>query len=278
MMPEDPNQNAAFVLVMAKHLPPSAASLLLADAGGGAGPILTSLRADLEVTAVSGASGLLDLPAASTDAVTWLGPLSGDLMQAALRALRPGGRFIAVDPAGSPSPERVTNLEGAGFVRILVEPALLEPEPAGVLMRGECPHPTADTLARIDSVSARDAGTTDWSAFRGRYVHLLVRVLPDKPAWKLAPGEVVEWRAIALERDSGPTLLAFSSLPIAVAFLQRAVLAGAIEGVNKIARFPRASAEAWTVPLVFNASYDSVAGSTLTRITVDHGEAITGEE
>jgi SAM-dependent methyltransferase len=269
---------APFRLAMGKHLPPSAAALRLVDAGGGAGAALTALRDDLAVEAVDGAIALAGVPTASADAVTWLGPLDETLLRAAWRALRPGGRFIAVDPAGQPGPEAVTALTAAGFVRVLVEAAVLDPSPAGALMRGERPHTTGDTLARVEGVAARDAGLTDWSAFRGRYVHLLVRVTPDKPAWKLEPGEPVQWHAAAVQREAEPALLAFSSLPNAVAFLQQAVLAGTIEGVNKVAKFPRAAAERWAEPLIFNPTLAALNGCSLLRLPVNPVDAVTGEE
>ncbi len=269
---------APYRLAMAKHLPPSASALRLLEAGGEAGAALAALRDDLVITAVDGAAGLAAQPEASADAVTWLGPLDDGLLAASLRALRAGGRFIAVDPAGQPAAEAVTMLETAGFVRVLVEAAAPEVEPSGVLMRGERPHTTADTLARVEGVAARDAGVTDWPAFRGRYVHLLVRVTPDKPAWKLEPGEPVAWHAAAVQREDGPALIAFSSLPNAVSFLQQAVLAGVMEGVNKVAKFPRAAAERWTEPLIFNPSLAALTGRALVRVAVSPGDAVTGEE
>ena len=48
--------------------------------------------------------------------------------------------------------------------------------------------------------------------------------------------------------DAGdPLLLAFSSLPNAVAFMQPAVIAGTIKDVNKVAKFSRATAQDWRV-------------------------------
>lgn len=267
-----------FRLALARHLPPSSSLLRLADAGGGAGEALAELRDDLDVQEVDGAIGLAALPEASVDAITWLGALDGVLMAQALRALRAGGRFIAVNPTGAPTADLAATLEDAGFVRVLVEAALFEPARQGVLMRGERPHTTADTLARVDRVAATDAALTDWTTFRGRYVHLLVHMTPNKPLWALSPGEHVVWQAAALNRDAGPALLAFSSLPNAVAFLQQAVLAGVIEGVNKVAKFPRTVAETWSCPLLFNPPLEAVAGESLVNISINPAEAATGEE
>lgn len=263
---------------MGKHLPPSASALRLVDAGGNAGAALSALRDDLQVEPVEGSAGLAAFPESGADAVTWLGPLDEALLAATWRALRPGGRFIAVDPVDRPGREHVESLEAAGFVRVLVEAAVPDSSPAGVLMRGERPHTTGDTLARVEGVASRDSGFTDWSAFRGRYVHLLVRVTPDKPAWRLTPDDKVEWHAAAIRHDGADVLLAFSSLPNAVAFLQQAVLANAIEGVNKVAKFPRAAAERWPEPLIFNPALDALAERPLVRVKVDPDDAVTGEE
>ncbi|HYO87269.1 MAG TPA: hypothetical protein VER79_01405 [Candidatus Limnocylindrales bacterium] len=268
----------AYRLAALKHLPPSASELHLADAGGGIGAVLAGVRADLTVTTAEGAAGLALLPEASADAVTWLGPADPALPAQALRVLRPGGRFIAVDPAGEPSVDHVAALEAAGFTRVLVEAALVDAQASGVLLRGERPHTTADTLARVEGGAVRDAEVTDWTVFRGRYVHLLVQVTPNKPTWKLAPGEPVTWAATAVEKDGQPALLAFSSLPNAVAFLQRAVLAGVVQGVNKVAKFPRAEAQAWPQALIFNPALDVLAGRALIAVPVDAARAVTGEE
>ncbi len=265
-------------LAALKHLPPSASDLRLVDAGGGIGAALAEQRADLVVSEVQGQEGLSRLSEASADAITWLGPTDTGLLMQALRVLRAGGRLISVDPTGQPSADLVAALEAAGFTRVLVEAALIEPVTTGVLVRGERSHTTADTLARVEGVALRDAGQTDWSTFRGRYVHLLVQVTPNKPAWKLAPGEPVNWSAAAVEMDGQAVLLAFSSLPNAVAFLQQAVLAGVVQGVNKVGKFPRTEAEGWPQALIFNPALDVLAGKVLITVPVDPSRAVTGEE
>src|SRR5262249_42761351 len=111
-------------------------------------------------------------------------------LNAALRVLRPGGRLIILDSDGQPGHRLVVTLESAGYTRILVEPLS---EDGGVLMRGEKPHTTPDTLERIRQVAAHDEAS-DLSTYSGRYIHLLIQQTPNKPAWKLQPGEKIEWR------------------------------------------------------------------------------------
>src|SRR5689334_21200094 len=128
------------VETMIKHLPPSASTLRLLDLNGAAAEFLSEKRPDLAVTV--GISGDED----SFDAVVVYGEAPDDeRLRAALHALRPGGRLIVIDPLGDASSVHVRRLETAGYTRILVE----ELAETGVLMRGEKPHVTDDTLARI---------------------------------------------------------------------------------------------------------------------------------
>jgi len=244
-----------WIEAMAQHLPPSASTLRLLDLIGSVGAV----RPDVAVTG-DGAAGGFDAVFADGAA------LNGDLLGMALRALRPGGRLIAVDTQGEPSAAWVKTLEQAGFTRVLVEELL----PTGVLLRGERPHETADTLARVQSVAARDQG-----AVKGCYVYLLVRQTPNKPVWALRPGDPVEWQALALADADGP-LLAFSSLPNAVAFMQPAVLSGQIRDVNKLAKFSRESARDWH--LLINPSIDILQQHPVTLVPVDHARAEAPDE
>lgn len=252
------------VEAMAKHLPPSASTLRLLDVNGAAGEILRERRPDVAVVDASAENSL--------DAVVaYGGALSDERLRALLVALRPGGRLIAVEPEGEPSAALVRRLEKAGYTRILVEEMLLADAVVGsVLWRGEKPHTTGDTLARIESVAACD------DAFRRRYVHLLVRQTPNKPVWALKPGEAVAWAAVALANDGEPVLLAFSSLPKAVAFMQPAVVSGRVRDVNKVAKFSRAAAEGWK--LLVNPALDALDGGALVMLPVDPALAETPDE
>src|SRR5690606_40606466 len=118
------------------------------------------------------------------------------------------------------------------------------------LFRSEKPHTAQRTIDRIAQVAGRDAAV-DLERYTGRYVHLLIRQTPNKPVWAMQPEDVIEWQAAAITGADGPALLAFSSLPKAVAFMQPAVVQGLIRDVNKVGKFRREVARSWTVPLLF---------------------------
>ena len=166
-------------------------------------------------------------------------------------------------------------MRAPGFVRILVEPAL---DDLGLLIRGEKPHDSADTIERIQSVARREGDRLSLSDFNGRYIHLLIQQHPRKPIWKLDPGERIRWRAAALRRYPQPALLGFSSLPKAVGFMQPAVLAGLIKDINKVGKFSRATAESWAWDLVLNPAPDSIDKERLTYIEMDPATAEAPDE
>lgn len=266
---------------MAKHLPPSASALTLLDISGRMGAAMRSLRPDCVPHPVELAQ-VEALAPDSVDAVTGVGVLpESRLLAALLRALRPGGRLIWIDPDDSPADQRLADLgcllEDAGYTRILVS-AALDDGYVGVLMRGEKPHTTADTHARVQVAAARDAMQSDLSSFRGRFVHLLIRQTPNKPAWAVQPGERVRWEAVALSIDGRPVALAFSSLPKAVAFMQPAVLSGALRDVHKVAKFSREAAAAWNFDVWINPPDDALINRSQTLLDIDPQTAITGEE
>lgn len=270
-----PRLEQLLIEAMAKHLPPSGASLHLLDVGGKAGEMLSELRADLVITAVGGTDW--PLAAGSMDAVVAFdcAPDEG-LLRSSLAALRPGGRFILIDPGGEVSEEVVRMLEAAGYTRILVEAGIDCPTTVGVLMRGEKPHTTQNTQERIRQVAQRDESEVIGRG--GRYVHLLVRQQPNKPAWTLQPGETVEWQAVAVAGDNEVVLLAFSSLPKAVAFMQPAVLAGRIQGVNKVAKFRWEIARSWPNPILLNPTDDILETHQVVLLMVDPSAAEAPDE
>jgi len=265
-----------YVEAIAKHLPPSASTLELADVGGQAGGILSELRPELRVTPLeSDALGRVFAPD-SADAVVAVNPvLTDDFLNAAWEALRPGGRLIMVDTRQSPDDSLVRALEATSYIRILVEPALADAP--GVLMRGEKPHRTANTLERIARVARQEETALDWTTYRKRFVYLLVRQTPNKPVWKLEAGEVVRWHAVALAGDGQPALLAFSSLPRAVGFMQPAVLKDTVRDVSRIAKFERAVAEGWGYPALINPTLEQVNGD-ITLVEVNPDDATTPDE
>lgn len=261
-----------YIEVMAKHLPPSAASLRLLDIGSAAGGVLSGLRGDLEIIPATVTPD--NLSSDSLDAVVGYDfALSQDFLSAALAALRPGGRLVVVNPTGVANDRWVAMLENPGYTRILVE-AVFD----GVLIRGEKPHTQRRTQARIQQVAARDANLLDLATYTGRYLHLLIRQTPNKPAWRLAPGEQIQWQALALENATAPVLLAFSSLPKAVAFMQPAVVAGHIKDVNKVAKFTRDAARQWTLPLMLNPPIDALEDRTVALVPVDPQTAEAPDE
>jgi hypothetical protein len=274
-----PRLTRLLIEAMAKHLPPSAASLRLLDIGGAAHSVLQETRADLDVQTVQGPPDSWPIDAESVDAVVaYDHPLAGETLAAALRALRPGGRLIAVDSGSEPGESAVRTLEQAGYTRILVETAAECPTPVGVLMRGEKPHITSDTLERIQVAAGQDADSLNLSELTGRYVHLLVIQSPNMPVWKLEPGQTYRWDAIAAEQGGIPHLLAFTSLPKAVGFMQPAVMAGRIADVNKVAKFSKATAQTWAYPVLVNPTLDSLYELRVARIEIDPETAEAPDE
>ena len=266
-----------FVAVMAKHLPPSGSTLRMLDLDGFSGGLLAESRADLEIRQVSAHDiHRHDIPPGAMDAVVACDiDLNDRLLQACFLALRAGGRFIAVHSRERSSEHRLRQMRALGYVRILIEPALDE---IGVLIRGEKPHATADTVERVREAAEADADLLDLSAYKRPYIHLLIQQMPNKPAWKLAQGEAISWRAAAAGPDHAPRLLGFSSLPKAVGFLQRFVLAGFSSDVNKVGKFSRATVEAQAWALRLNPTIDSLAEAELTFVDVDPALAEAPDE
>lgn len=264
-----------YIRALVKHLPPSGASLRLLDVDGMTGVLLTEQRADLLIQPVTQAANWKQ-PPDSVDAITAYSPtLDADFLAQALQTLRSGGRLIIIDSALQPSASLVKTLEAAGFTRILVEPA----HEGGVLMRGEKPHTEQHTIDRVKQVAARDnAHHPNLADYRGRYLHLLVRQTPNKPVWALRPGEQIAWETVALANNGDPVLLAFSSLPKAVAFMQPAVMAGLIKDVNKVPKFSRETAQCWPQRLWLNATVEALNGEALTLVAVDPATAETPDE
>lgn len=276
-LPEDEKLRQALLHVGVKHLPPSPSTLQLVDVDGAAQATLTGIRQDLACHAVAADADPWPVEAGRMDAVMALDvTLTRGLLRRALAALRPGGRLIVLATAGEASADLLRTLETAGYVRILVEPAL--DDGRGVLLRGEKAHTTADTLARVEGVARRDDALTDFAAYPGRYVYLLVQQTPNKPVWALRPDERVTWRAAALEGDDGPVLLAFSGLPRAVGFMQPAVLKGQVAGVNKVGKFSRVTAQGWTARALLNPPADVLDVGGLTFVDVDPATAEAPDE
>lgn len=259
---------------MLKHLPPSASRLSLLDVNGKAHDILQKHRPDLAITIV--ADGAWGVAPQSFDAVTAFDEdLRGDLLEAALKALRPGGRLIVMATSGAPDEERVRLLEQYGYTRILVETGAECPLPVGVLMRGERPHVTPDTQQRVRVAADQDENTQTLEGFSGDYLHLLIYQFPNKPVWAMRADEPITWEAVTLDG----ALMAFSSLPKAIAFMQPLILAGKIGGVTKVAKFSKEVARCWGRPVKVNPLADIFGSDTAAgSMAVDPDSAEASDE
>jgi hypothetical protein len=189
----------------------------------------------------------------------------------------------------------------AGSDRVLAERAV---QGFGVLSRGEKPYAVGDaSVQRIAQTVALEGDSEDAlrlidrdtrfmldSAVRGRFLFLLVQQTPNKPAWALREGEKFRWEAATLadqNRDDQACLLAFTSLPKAVAFMQGAahLTGGLLRGlsINKIAKFDKALAPGWGVDILLNPSPGKLQTSRRhafrgVMLPVDPDRAVTSEE
>ena len=248
--------------MFAKHLPPSAGAprVLALDAAA-----VVELPVEVDVTLA--ALPLSEMRAASErfDAVVGYAP--PDRLESLFALLRPGGRLIL---AHRSSPQSLmTALTSAGFVHCLIETA-----GELTLYRGERP-PEGTPVERIQSL------ITNYQSPSSPFVFLLVAQHPSQPAWTLAPGEKIKWRAATLIDPAAerPALLAFSSLVKAVGFMQKAVLANFISGVNKVGKFRADVARTWELPLLLNPDFERVRVFPLgPAYAVDPQTAVTGEE
>lgn len=290
---------------VAKQLPPSAAHLNLLDIGCGSGITLqqfVEVRPDIVPIGLDPAYGMLVLAKRHTpyDYLLASGtriPLADNsidavfaqrvyyflpsevqkrLLAEVLRVLRPGGRFIMVNPAADKSPlgawrelqhglcpaldmfvwHLVANQLGgftpqsiserlieAGFARILAEPVL---NGWAILSRGEKPY--AEGTSTLERVKSGDSILST----AGKFIHLLIKQSPNKPAWALKPEDKILWEAAAVAIENQPTALAFTSLPKAVSFMQQAVMTGTIKEISKVAKFSKQTAAAWPFPILLN--------------------------
>ncbi len=193
------------------------------------------------------------------------GVIASDIAFAAEAAalLRPNGRAIFLIP----NTEDVTGealadaLASAGFVRALTETVL---DNAYVLARGERPTEqirTTDRIAAIAQVSTGAVTVIELEEAERQYwsLHLLVRQHPPSRSWDDRQPNT-SWQAITVRDDKTDrvVLLAFTSLVKAVTFLQPAVLARAIQNVNKLPRYEMKHFRQWNVPLIVNPVFEAL--------------------
>jgi hypothetical protein len=182
------------------------------------------------------------------------------LVQNATSILRPNGRAIFLVP----NTEQVAletlieALTSAGLVRILAEPVLGD---AFLLARGECPtehqRPT-DRIAAIAQLEASPIVIADLLEIVGRYphLHLLVEQQPPSRGWDDKPPGAI-WHALTVRdvQSNQIVLPVFTSLPKAVAFMQPAILAGAIKTINKLPRFESDRLLEWRKSIIVNPTF-----------------------
>lgn len=251
--------HAPLIAQILKQLPPSGSQVRVWDIGGVLGAALSTERPDLAVQVVSVLPD--QWPTGAVDAILGYDVLISEaLLRRAWGALRAGGRLIVANPHQPFDEAYGQRLTQAGYVRLLIEP--LETD-SGVLLRGERPHTQASTLDRVQVAARADADELALAAYRGRFVHLLVLQSPNKPAWRLTSEDRVTWQAVS----SGGRLLAFTSLPKAVAFMQGAVLADRLQGVNKVAKFRKEVAAQW--PLTLNPTLAALPEEAFQWVEVD---------
>jgi SAM-dependent methyltransferase len=266
-----------FIEVMAKHLPPSGATLRLVDIEGRAWEVLAELRGDLDMVVKPLNADDWHLNPDSIDALVAFDVVpDADFLREALLALREGGRLIMLNAGGVADERHVRTLQEAGYSRILVAPGLEQPGPLGVLIRGEKPHSQARTEDRMKQIAAVDNALP--ARRPGRYVYLLVQQKPNKPAWKLKPGDKVEWYAVAVEGNDEQVVLAFSSLPKAVEFMQPVVKAGIIKDVHKMPKFAWEVARQWPFAVLLNPSDEIFRTQKVAFLAIDPATAEAPDE
>jgi hypothetical protein len=273
-MASTPRVERILIEALAKHLPPSASELHLVDVGGKTGAILMEMRPDIHIMARPAADENWAMEPDTVDAVVAFDQdLTPELLTHAQQVLRVGGRLIVMATTGDPNPAQVQTLESAGYTRILVEVGAECPLPVGVLMRGEKPHSEARTTERIKQVAAQDKPRK-----AGRFVYLLVQQSPNKPAWRMKADDVITWQAVAVQGEDEIVLLAFSSLPKAVEFMQPAVVSNKLTKINKIVKYRWEVAQQWPQDFLLNPSDEILDTNPIARVQIDPALAEAPDE
>ncbi len=251
--------------MFSKHLPPSmgAPRVLALDEAAAA-----ELPAEVEVVRAG--------PEMTGEFDAVVGYAAPEQLSTLYPYLRPGGRLILAHHA---EPKDLLDaLTQAGFIHCLIETV-----GDYVLYRGERP-PLGSSVTRVQTLASGVRPRTSNSRsepLTSPSLFLLVTQTPNKPAWTLTRDEKLDWRAVTLldPATGQPSLLAFSSLVKAVAFMQAAILAKAIGGVNKVGKFRAEVSQTWALPFVLNPGFEDVREWALgPALAVDPQTAIMGEE
>ena len=178
-------------------------------------------------------------------------------------------------------------LDAAGFVRVFGEKAVAG---YGVLSRGE-KQSQESVKSKLPTGTLPVVRGQALSLLPNPYIFLLIRQTPAQPSWALPPGTTLTWNAItAIEINSNQcVVLAFTSLPKAVAFMQPAVTSGRIIGVNRIAKFDKTTATHWPFATLLNPDLSILDDTTDIQPTVryrlstadlrvDPNTAVSGDE
>ena len=257
---------SAIVDEMIRHLPPSSHNLMLLDISSDDmfAAAVAARRKDVHIIrygteAQHHLHGDSNLPLASCslDAVSALSPSIEDHTQwfkEVLRVLRPGGRFMMYINL-TKTANMAAILADNGFARVLGE--VIE---KGTLIRGEKPYDADQTtVERTAQTSQSNKNTTivlsmgrDYEQIRARFLYILIWQLPNKPVWRMTAADVITWSTPQIETFNGTQVLAFTSLPKAVAFMQRAVLADFINDINRIVKFEKTIVADWNQTILLN--------------------------
>ena len=251
------NQQSLPLPEIVRHLPPSTDYLRLLDWSDET----IKVQAEIQVLRPDVQWVQLPAPTDSVDGIISIYPEAKleMILVESLRLLRAGGRLLFYMPPIDLE-LAARQLEKAGYVRILAEAI-----DGGVLCRGEKPHPhiAPPPTAYVEQKSST-ATIPARSLVQGEAVlnvsvpalYLLIRQTPYKPAWQMAPDEVIQWQAVALNNPL--ILIAFSGLPRAVELMQTAIVQGFIQDVHKIAKFSKATLAQMNVPVWINPSLESL--------------------
>lgn len=265
-----------FIEHIASHLPKGKAALQVVDVDGRIWELIGELRPKLQITVQPAQSAEWGVRQASVDAVVVYDThLEETVLQAALQALRPGGRLIVMLSSGRPDERYVRTLQESGYTRIVAAiGAEVDGQAIGVLIRGEKPQPET----RPNDESGLRASNPNLDTTRGRrYVYLLVQQTPNKPLAKLRRGEAHTWYGAGIENNRDDRheqiLLVFSNLTRAVEFMQPAIVDGYMQEVNQIAKFAWETVRAWPMPVILNPSDEILRTNPVVWMTIDPSKA-----